>query len=331
MLEPRVRALEALLTAFSVEDGGRTLRLTGMNLQIVSGAGSTDADPNGLGNLIVGYDEPALGECAVPTAGSDGFALCRTDADCAPNRCSQGTIPTQCTVSRDVCIQDTDCDENYCIFFDDQKSGSHNVVVGGGHGFRSFGGVVSGTENVVAAPGASAVGGRRNQALGPGAAVVAGDANLAVGSYSGIHAGERNLTTGRSASVNAGRGNEAKGSVSSITGGSRRIAEGEGQTLGAARLWAVLDETGTLRAGQHVVSAGRDPLALGQSGYYQVTFDRDVRGCAHFVSKGDETIDLYFAVFPNETGRTLRIQSLFESSHGLVLFDTPVHVQVVCP
>jgi len=36
---------------------GTTLQLSGINLQIVSGAGATDGAVNGRGNLIVGYNE----------------------------------------------------------------------------------------------------------------------------------------------------------------------------------------------------------------------------------------------------------------------------------
>ena len=56
-LEARVARLEALLASLSLEDAGRTLRVSGVNLQIVSGAGATDGPVNGLGNLIVGYNE----------------------------------------------------------------------------------------------------------------------------------------------------------------------------------------------------------------------------------------------------------------------------------
>ncbi len=40
----------------SIEDGGATLRFTGVNVQIVSGGGTADASPNGRGNVIIGYD-----------------------------------------------------------------------------------------------------------------------------------------------------------------------------------------------------------------------------------------------------------------------------------
>src|SRR5262245_41212234 len=47
----------------SIEDAGQTVRVTGADLQIVNGTGTT-ASANGTGNLIVGYndfdpDEPA--------------------------------------------------------------------------------------------------------------------------------------------------------------------------------------------------------------------------------------------------------------------------------
>jgi hypothetical protein len=56
-LEARVAELETLLAALSLEADGRTLRFTGVNVQIVSGSGATDGPVNGLGNLIMGYNE----------------------------------------------------------------------------------------------------------------------------------------------------------------------------------------------------------------------------------------------------------------------------------
>ena len=65
-LEQRVAALETLLKHFSREDN--EVFIKGANLHIVNGLGSTDCTdeqfvpipdcPNGLGNLIVGYNEP---------------------------------------------------------------------------------------------------------------------------------------------------------------------------------------------------------------------------------------------------------------------------------
>jgi hypothetical protein len=57
-LEGANTELQARLTGVSrVAVGGRdTLRFSGMNLQVVSGTGATDGTPNGLGNVIIGYN-----------------------------------------------------------------------------------------------------------------------------------------------------------------------------------------------------------------------------------------------------------------------------------
>src|SRR5262249_45149965 len=56
-MQDEVARLRALLASLTLEDGGRTLRFSGVNVQVVSGAGTTNAAPNGGGNLIVGYNE----------------------------------------------------------------------------------------------------------------------------------------------------------------------------------------------------------------------------------------------------------------------------------
>jgi hypothetical protein len=67
-LEPRVAALEAKLVKRTLNAATNTLVLTGANLHLVNGLSRTDCTgaqgepipdcPNGLGNLIVGYNEP---------------------------------------------------------------------------------------------------------------------------------------------------------------------------------------------------------------------------------------------------------------------------------
>ena len=53
-LTSEVNSLQATLAG--VTHTGSTLLLSGMNLQLESGGGSTSATPNGLGNLIIGYN-----------------------------------------------------------------------------------------------------------------------------------------------------------------------------------------------------------------------------------------------------------------------------------
>ncbi len=55
LLEAQLAILEPLLVSLSLEDGGATIRFTGVNVQVVDGSGDTGGATNGLGNLIVGY------------------------------------------------------------------------------------------------------------------------------------------------------------------------------------------------------------------------------------------------------------------------------------
>src|SRR5262245_9593149 len=56
-LPARVAALEDKLVAVTFNSANHELMLTGANLRIVNGLGSTETT-NGVGNLIVGYNEP---------------------------------------------------------------------------------------------------------------------------------------------------------------------------------------------------------------------------------------------------------------------------------
>jgi hypothetical protein len=57
----QVEQLKSLLPFISFVASGvggkPTVRFTGVNVQVLSGAGTTNATPNGKGNLVVGYDE----------------------------------------------------------------------------------------------------------------------------------------------------------------------------------------------------------------------------------------------------------------------------------
>ncbi|NQT19224.1 MAG: hypothetical protein HQ592_05930, partial [Planctomycetes bacterium] len=54
-LEARIASLEALLAG--VSRAGSDITFSAVNVQIVNGTGSTDGAVNGVGNLIVGYNE----------------------------------------------------------------------------------------------------------------------------------------------------------------------------------------------------------------------------------------------------------------------------------
>jgi hypothetical protein len=192
----RVNAIERTLTHVTSVTGAGGLpevRITGANLRLVNGLRAT-ATTNGLGNLLVGYNEPRQG----------------------------GNVET----------------------------GSHNVVVGQGHNFSSFGGVVVGRQNEISgafaavsggfdntASGASAAisGGIFNRASGPSAMVSGGFDNTASASATAVSGGRGNTASGESAAVSGGHGNTASGHTAAISGGQANTASGFTSSVSGGR------------------------------------------------------------------------------------------------
>lgn len=181
------------LSTVELDDGqggkAKTIRLSGVNLQIVNGLGATNGNPgepgsltqttvNGAGNLIVGYQEPR-----VPVDGTD------------------------------------------------VRTGSHNIIVGASHSYRSYGGLVAGYFNTVLGAYSSVTAGTSNTASGAYSSVSGGALNTASGTGCSVSGGGRN-TAGISepdeegySSVVGGFGNSALGSYCTVSGGSSNEAE----------------------------------------------------------------------------------------------------------
>jgi hypothetical protein len=153
----------------------------------VNGEGTTDV-VNGTGNLIVGYDE--------------------TD-DGAPINCSYGEF-----------VDETVCVEAGESWGQSHKSGSHNVVIGSGHSYSQYGGMVAGQANVINFIHATVTGGLNNIASGSWAHVSGGVSNVASGYYSSVGGGEFNVADGQFSSVSGGFSNQASGEAASVSGGS---------------------------------------------------------------------------------------------------------------
>ena len=175
------------------------VRFEGVNVQIVNGQGSTDTT-NGLGNLIVGYDEER--------ADADSFTARET--------CSLGQYWND----------QTQCEANNGTWGKNFKTGSHNIIVGGRNAYSAYGGIVSGFLNVINSPYASVPGGINNIASGHYSSVSGGFFNTASGSGSSVSGGSSNTASGTDSSVSGGYNNTASGSWSSVSGGSFNTASG---------------------------------------------------------------------------------------------------------
>lgn len=174
-LETQVLALQALLSG--VERNGDNLVFSGMNLQVNNGSGATDGNINGLGNIIIGYNEDIF-----PYQGFFGPSSLKT--------------------------------------------GSHNLVVGKGNNYESFGGIVSGLNNWISADYSNISGGERNQAFGAFSSVFAGSQNVALGIGASVGGGQKNSASGAFSTSFGGLQNKVTGDYGSSLGGLQNQASG---------------------------------------------------------------------------------------------------------
>lgn len=99
------------------------------------------------------------------------------------------------------------------------RTGSHNVVVGTGHSYESYGGVVLGKNNTTRGVYASVCGGEGNEAVSPYSVVSGGNQNKASGQWASVLGGRKNTAQGSYTSISGGRSNIADGNYCSILGG----------------------------------------------------------------------------------------------------------------
>jgi hypothetical protein len=207
-LRAQIKDLKAALTAsialkdtLSVEtvNGVRTVRLTGVNLQVVNGTNSTEI-VNGAGNVIVGYDEPNTNTRIVCSLATDANGNSLTNETACLG--AGGTVAVR------------------------QKTGSHNLVMGSQNSYSAAGGIVAGNGNFITALYASNLGGTGNIASGTFAVNVAGTGNHPSGSTAATLAGTNNTASGTNSSVSGGSSNLAGSVGTTVSGGSRNVASG---------------------------------------------------------------------------------------------------------
>ena len=176
-----------------INDGGwkaKTIRFSGVNVQVVNGTGKTgkiqDGLANGLGNLIVGYQE--LREADKYSATDDS----------------------------------------------NDRSGSHNLVVGSGNNYSIWGGQVVGYRNTISGKLSTVSGGEYNTASGISSTVSGGCWNMVSAGRSVISGGCGNFITDAASdsTVSGGYKNQASSVSSTISGGQNNTASGDASTIG---------------------------------------------------------------------------------------------------
>jgi hypothetical protein len=234
-LQSQVSTLQAENAALQdklqyVTVNGTDMYVTGANLHVRSGSGATNGTINGLGNLVIGYNE------------------------------SRGP--------------------------DDDRAGSHNLVVGSEQNFSSYGGLVAGFHNSLLAAYASVSGGQYNMASGSYASITGGQYNKASGNSSMVAGGGSTISTygnhaysDRSAILGGiynitgipSGGNHDTGHTSTVTGGDTNKAEGIKSTVNGGKLNTASGDISAVSGGYNNTAGAAYSTVSGGNGITEST------------------------------------------------------------
>jgi hypothetical protein len=191
--------------SFTNVHGQPTIRFSGVNVQIVNGMGKTRSI-NGVGNLLIGYDETEPG-CCYPQTGSHNLIFGEYQTFTSYGGIDAGWL--------------------------NQISAPFASVSGGWGNTASgeYSSVSGGTSSSASGKWASTSGGDGSNAIGQGSSVSGGEANYASGDFSSVLGGARNKASAYHSAISGGTFNEATGANSSILGGHEKIVTEEWGTF----------------------------------------------------------------------------------------------------
>jgi hypothetical protein len=259
--------------------GGKpTIRVTGANLQVVSGSGKTNGPVNGAGNLIIGYDDganceekpgPFCGGGLPPQTGSHNLVLGTSqeytswgailggvgNRALARNTFVLGVANTASGIASSITSGGTE----------DKASGIGASVSGGASNTASGdeASVSGGFENKATEARASVSGGVQNSASGYVTSVAGGLSNEAFGPGAAILGGFNSKASGEVSSVSGGSGNAASGEVSSVSGGVRNEAGGEDSSVSGGTENTASERVAAVSGGLRNTASGENSSVSG--------------------------------------------------------------------
>jgi hypothetical protein len=217
--------------------GKPTVQFSGVNLQVVSGSGKTNAAVNGEGNMVIGYDEGSrsqTGSHNLILGGEQSFT-------------SFGAI---------------------LAGYKNSVSAPYGAITGGygGTAEGELSSISGGLENIAKAREASVSGGQDNTASGITSSVSGGGLNVADELLSSVSGGVENLAEGFESSVSGGFKNRATGVQSSVTGGGEDVASGEESTAGGGFKNNAEGQRASVIGGEFNLASGRAAGVFGSEG-----------------------------------------------------------------
>lgn len=194
-------------TYVSAGVGGKpTVEFSTVNVQVVSGSGSTDGTRNGVGNLVVGYAENpnSLGR-----TGSNNLVVGSKGGWTGYGDLIAG--------------------------LSDQASNTYSAVFGNTNIARGSGELLGGSHNSATGENASVTGGQSNGAAGADSSVTGGELNYARDAGSSVTGGCQNMAGSTAPlagtcpssgveSVSGGEDNTASGPLAAVSGGEHNVA-----------------------------------------------------------------------------------------------------------
>jgi hypothetical protein len=218
-VEDRLAALEFKTAPLS--RSGNELIFTGVNLHLRNGLNNTQS-MNGLGNLILGYNE-ARGGGADFRGGSHNLVIGQQS-----NYTSFGGIigGFQNQISGPFAHVLTGYQNGALSFYSCIATGRSNNAA------NTFAAILGGRLNVASGEQSCVIGGRENTVSGVASVVSGGISNRASGNSSSVSGGDANTASSFAASISGGTSNTASGNSSSVTGGQVNTAAAFASTVG---------------------------------------------------------------------------------------------------
>jgi hypothetical protein len=205
------------------------VQFSGANVQVVSGAGSTGAPVNGLGNLIVGYN---ANTGAHARTGSHNVVVGDEHTYTSYAGAVFGetnTISGPAATVTGGAFNEASGDAASVAGGEDNHATGEEASVGGGQGNFAVGEyawVGGGSSNTAAGYASGVSGGTGGHANGGTSSVFGGSGNVGAGWASTAGGGGNNAATAGYDTVIGGAGNRARGSFSIVSGGENNVASG---------------------------------------------------------------------------------------------------------
>ncbi|MFC1889292.1 hypothetical protein ACFL4G_06005 [Thermodesulfobacteriota bacterium] len=259
---------------------GNDIVFSGANVHIVNGTDTTDGAVNGLGNLIVGYNE----EPDIPDrSGSHNIVVGIKHNYSSYGGLVAGKENTISNAYASVCGGFQNVASGYIA----NVSGGYLNVAAGDLFSHVSGGVANtasgnyssvsgGRENIASGYGSSISGGHDNVASWQDASVSGGGYNTASGNTSSISGGSYNVASGNNSHVSGGggataaEGNEAYANHSAILGGEANVTgdllnplNGQNATVSGGKENIASGYTSSVSGGQDNVASGEDASVSG--------------------------------------------------------------------